>query len=100
MMASVPTAHDKLRIMGLSERAIARKIIHQVINDFDEHNESHFLSAKQYVYSETFSEHLESSGYPIILRDTLKEMLLLSKPERQILCQEILTILSQIPFRE
>lgn len=91
------TTHDQLITAGLSEHAIARKIIQQVIKDLGKGSEGDFLSAEKYVNSTTFIIHLGSSGYPLELRDTLKELVLLSKAERRFVYPNILVILSDIP---
>lgn len=74
---------------------MARYIIKQAIKDIASRESRHIRSAQRYVRSRAFMNHLGLAGYPVELRDTLLEMVLVSKPQRRYMRREILRVLER-----
>ena len=78
-----------------SEVRLARLVIRQTIKDLGNGDYASTITAKRYIRSEVFSVDRINAGYPPELLDTLKGMVLLSKPERKYLSQKILKFLHE-----
>ena len=73
---------------------IARQVIRQAITDLCGDDPFERESASEYVFSKTFRLDCTDAGYPEVLFDTLKELMILSGIERKFLRRKILGMLS------
>lgn len=74
---------------------ISRAVIRSAIKDLGTGDVTHYKSAVSYVEGATFPVDCENAGYPSELRDSLKEMVLLSEAERIFLYREITALLDK-----
>ena len=72
-----------------------RGIIRQTIKDLASNNLTDYRSAAYYVNSAMFAVDADCAGYPAELRDSLKEMVLLSQAQRLYLSRKIIKLLDQ-----
>ena len=87
-----------MKINGTKEmwlRILSRAVILRAIKDLGVGNATDYKSAAMYVNGATFSVDCENAGYPSELRDSLKEMVLLSEAERIFCCREITRLLKK-----
>lgn len=84
----------------MSEEAqakLARRIIRHAIRDLMNGGLRQTQSVQEYLNSENFTQHLDISGYPEELRDTLQDAVLRSSTGRYMTCREALRILDRMP---
>lgn len=77
------------------ERNIAKAVIKNVIKDLGTGDYIDNMSAKRYIRSPAFTRDLAAAGYPDELRDSLKNLVLLSKAQREISAREIIKHLNR-----
>ena len=75
--------------------ALSRAVIRRVIKDLAGPDTIDYKSAVSYVEGAKITADLERAGYPNELRDSLKELVLLSQAERVFLCREITELLDE-----
>lgn len=75
------------------EQKVFRRVIKQAINDLASDCALHRRSAEDYLRSDRFAVDCETAGYPKGLRDTLDEMLLLTKLEQKVIRKQLFEML-------
>jgi len=74
---------------------LPRAVIRSAVKDLGSSDVTAYKSALKYLNSAIFSVDCENAGYPTELRDSLKEMVLLSQTQRIFLSQNVLRILKE-----
>ena len=88
-MALISTTHGQ-RYMSDTYKLVYGKVIFQAIRDLIGAKSQEKADAIKYLQSPAFLHHCDVAGYPDGLQDALDEMLLLSKPEQQIVAQMVM----------
>jgi hypothetical protein len=81
--------------MESKECLLSRAVIRRAIKDLAGSDLVDYKSAAAYVDGAIFSVDCENAGYPLGLRDSLKEMVLLSEAERIFCHREITKLLDK-----
>lgn len=82
-------------------KTVYAKVINQAIKDLVCNHESDRQAAAKYLNSNAFIDHCDTAGYPVGLRDTLNEMLSLSRPQQKVVVELVMEELGKKkPLRE
>ena len=82
-------------------RTVYTKVIKQAIKDLVCNHSADREAAAKYLNSKVFISHCDIAGYPAGLRDTLSEMLLLSRPQQRVVVELVMEELAKKkPLRE
>lgn len=71
------------------------KVIKQAIKDLVCGRDTDRKAASKYLNSNAFISHCGIAGYPAGLRDTLNEMLLLSRPQQKVVVEVVMEELAK-----
>ena len=82
-------------------KLVYTKVIGQAIKDLVCNHDSDRKAAVKYLKSNAFMNHCDMAGYPAELRDTLNEMLFLSRPQQRLVAELVMEELGKKkPLRE
>ena len=82
-------------------KTLYKKVIGQAIKDLVCNHDVDRKVAVKYLKSNAFMNHCNMAGYPAELRETLNEMLLLSRPQQRLVAELVMEELGKKkPLRE
>ena len=76
-------------------KTVYTKVIQQAIKDLVCNHINDREAATKYLNSKVFISHCDIAGYPVGLRDTLNEMLLLSRPQQKVVVELVMEELAK-----
>jgi len=79
----------------IDDTRLCQGVIRQAVKDLVKGDLTDYKSAVNYVRSAIFSVDCEKAGYPEVLRDSIKQMVLISKAQRRIYYRNITKIMGK-----
>ena len=82
-----------------AQAKLARAVILKSIRDLGRGDTDRVAEIKEYLFSPLFDHHLQTSGYPFELRDTLIDAVVVSGVERFVVCRDTINLLKPMPSK-
>ena len=82
-----------------AQAKLTRAVILLTIRDLSRGNADRVEEIKQYLFSPVFDRDLQASGYPVELRDTLIDAVVVSGVERFVVCRDTYNLLKPMPSK-